>query len=172
MEVKEEQEAETRTSIDGITLEEAKDFVRGAGKNSASSEAVEMGVMRERKFNWCAFFFSFVYCIYRKCYDLAAICIVIFLIMNWIGYKFADMKYYDLISLIVTIALDIAYGYAFYIFYRNKLLRVKESVQAIEDEEERNLAFRKQGGTSVLGLIIIIAAIVAFSIVLSMNIAA
>jgi Protein of unknown function (DUF2628). len=171
MEKEGEQTTETSETMDGYTREEATAFVAGNGKEKESNEIILMGAMRERKFNWCAFFFGFIYSLYRKCYSAALVYAAIIVCDNIIGRLMPDKGAGAIIGTIISLALAVICGYIFYPFYRKTIAAAKMKVEDIEDPEEKAIALKKLGGVSKLGMVIGILVFVVLGVVIMLNLA-
>lgn len=158
---------ETKEGImnEELTREDARIFING-NSGEESPENVLKGVMGEKKFNWCAFFFSVIYCMYRKCYKGAVIYLVIgvaeiglsiYMLLTW-----GQTIWQNLLSLGVAIV----FGFMFYPLYRKTIITEKEKVSDIADEESRTKALQNRGGTSARNMWLTILAYVVVSVVL------
>lgn len=90
----------------GVTVKDACDYV---GQNSIPF-VLKFRAIAARggmTFNWCAFFFGFFYCFYRKMYKLGAVLLAIFLILLIPSGYYATIAIQDIINSGAALTLPI-----------------------------------------------------------------
>ena len=132
-------------------------FIEGNSKEDLD----KLRKFRKRKFNWCAFFFSFLYFAYRKLYIEASVIFVINVMLSSLDLILSIPRGTPtVIWIFVRIAYSILVGFLFYPLYKYEYRR-------IENLNENEI--RQKGGTNSMAIVVYFMAVMVVGIVVAMT---
>lgn len=148
-----------------FSREEAHIFINGNSDEEAP-ENVLKGVMGEKRFNWCAFFFGFIYCLYRKCYNGA----LVYLALGAVDVAVSRLLFVKTNGLLAGNVVNLVYyvfcGFAFYPLYRKLIGDTVGKLSDTGNADDRNEALRSRGGTSARNMwLAILVFVVAYAVI-------